>query len=39
MTADPKIGDKNARYLELMVKAQEKGDTAAQRTWGDSMAA
>jgi hypothetical protein len=39
MTADPKLGDRNNRYMELMLKAQEKGDTAAQRAWGDSMSA
>jgi hypothetical protein len=39
MTADPKIGDRNSRYLELMIKASEKGDTGAQRAWGDSMSA
>jgi hypothetical protein len=38
MVADPKIGDKNTRYLELMIKASEKRDTAAQRMWGDSIA-
>ena len=38
MVADPKFQEKNSRYLELMMKAQEKGDTAAQRVWGDSIA-
>jgi hypothetical protein len=38
MSADPKLGDKNTVYLERMLAAQQKGDTAAQRTWGDSMA-
>jgi hypothetical protein len=39
MSADPKLGDKNGRYVELMLAASEKGDTAAQRAWGDSMSA
>lgn len=38
MSADPKLADKNSVYLERFLAAQEKGDTAAQRTWGDSMA-
>ena len=38
MSADPKLADKNSVYLERFIAAQEKGDTAAQRTWGDSMA-
>jgi hypothetical protein len=38
MAADSKLADKNSVYLERMLAAQQKGDTAAQRTWGDSMA-
>lgn len=39
MSADPKLADRNTRYLDLMIAAQQKGDTAAQRKWGDSMSA
>jgi hypothetical protein len=38
MAADPKFADKNGRYLDLMMKAMENKDTAAQRAWGDSIA-
>jgi hypothetical protein len=39
MVADPKLQEKNSAYLDRMLKASEKGDTAAQRAWGDSLAA
>jgi hypothetical protein len=35
--ANPAMMEKNGRYLELMMAAQQKQDTAAQRAWGDSM--
>jgi hypothetical protein len=38
MAADPKLADKNSVYLERFLAAGEKGDTTAQRVWGDSMA-
>jgi hypothetical protein len=42
ITADPKLAEKNADktgvYTDKMMAAQQKGDTAAQRMWGDSMA-
>jgi hypothetical protein len=42
MTADPKLAEKNAdktgAYTDKMIAAQQKGDTAAQRMWSDSMA-
>jgi hypothetical protein len=38
MVADPKLQEKNSAYLDRMLKANEKGDTAAQRAWGDSLA-
>lgn len=36
---DQRIADKNVAFLERMSAAAQKGDTAAQRAWGDSMAA
>lgn len=36
---DIKLAEMNAAYLEKMVAAQQKGDTAAQQQWADSMAA
>jgi len=42
VSADPKLAeknaDKNSAYMDKMIAAQQKGDTAAQRMWGDSMA-
>ncbi|HVJ99213.1 MAG TPA: hypothetical protein VM365_00050, partial [Gemmatimonadales bacterium] len=42
ITADPELAEKNAdktgAYTDKMMAAQQKGDTAAQRMWGDSMA-
>jgi hypothetical protein len=41
ITADPELAEKNANktsaYTDKMMAAQQKGDTAAQRMWGDSM--
>ena len=34
---DQAMMEKNGRYLEMMMAAQQKQDTAAQRAWGDSM--
>lgn len=36
---DSKLAEKNAAYLDKMVAAQQKGDTAAQQRWADSMMA
>lgn len=42
LAADPKRAEKNGErievYSEKMIAAQQKGDTAAQRMWGDSVA-
>ncbi len=42
MAADLKLAEKHAErtntYTEKMLAAQQKGDTAGQRMWGDSMA-
>jgi hypothetical protein len=42
VSADPELANKNAEktgvYTDKMLAAQQKGDTAAQRMWGDSMA-
>lgn len=41
--SNPDLAQRNAErngvFLEKMIAAQQKGDTAAQRVWGDSMAA
>ena len=37
LSANQGMMEKNGRYLEMMMAAQEKQDTAAQRAWGDSM--
>jgi hypothetical protein len=39
MAASPAMMEKNNAYLEKMMAAMERQDTAAQRMWGDSMAA
>lgn len=42
MSGNPKLAEKNADktgvYTDKMIAAQQKGDTAAQRMWADSMA-
>jgi len=38
MTADPKLQKKSEVYMDRFMAAQEKQDTAAMRSWGDSMA-
>ena len=37
LSGNPGMMEKNGRYIEMMMAAQEKQDTAAQRAWGDSM--
>jgi hypothetical protein len=37
LSANQGMMEKNGRYLEMMMDAQGKQDTAAQRAWGDSM--
>jgi len=37
LSANQGLMEKNGRYLEMMMAAQQKQDTAAQRAWGDSM--